>query len=439
MFRRSLIIIFVLLALPVAAATWVLAPVFTATKPAEAPPAAKPAETTGPTEVAKLPDLSALAPRTPTAEPARFDVARIDPNGWSVFAGTAPANASVTVTADGVTVGTAKADENGEWSLSSDHRFASAKPVLALATRVGDPAPAQSVASKPPVAETPPSSVTASPKVDAKPAKVALVEKPAAAAEPPKAPVTSPPQISAAEATKGMMQKLENLVAAARVEETATPQAPAAPKVEQQPVATAAPEAPPTASTAPTQSQPASQATAAASPAVNSEPQAPAQVAASVAAPAPVASSAQARPSPQAAAKPVPVPVPMQFVFREATFTEDGRRAADLLVEYLRLKKPAAITMTGHADERGSDAFNLGLSRERLETVAEYLRENGYAGSLTLNAKGRSEPYIGVDRKLYSRDALYQLDRRVEVLLESGQSARAAGTASSEASSTTRN
>jgi outer membrane protein OmpA-like peptidoglycan-associated protein len=437
MFRRSLIIIFVLLALPVAAATWVLAPVFTATKPGEeAPPSAKPAEATGPTDVAKLPDLSALAPRTPTAEPARFDVARIDPNGWSVFAGTAPANASVTVTADGVTVGTAKADENGEWSLSADHRFASAKPVLALATRVGDPAPAEPVANKRPVAETP-SSVTASPKADAKPAKVALADKPAVTPETPRASAASAPQISAAEATKGMMQKLENLVAAARVEETATPQAPAAPKAEQQPVATAAPESPRAASTAP--AQPTTQATAA----VKSEPQAPAQVAASiatpVATPAPAASSAPSRLSSQPAAKPVPVPVPMQFVFREATFTEDGRRAADLLVEYLRLKKPAAITMTGHADERGSDSFNLDLSRERLETVAQYLRENGYSGTLTLNAKGRSEPYAGVERKLYSRDALYQLDRRVEVLLDSGQPARAAGTASSEASSATRN
>ena len=438
MFRRSLIIIFVLLALPVAAATWVLAPVFTATKPAEeAPPSSKPADATSPTEIAKLPDLSALAPRTPTAEPARFDVARIDPNGWSVFAGTAPANASVTVTADGVTVGTAKADENGEWSLSADHRFASAKPVLALATRVGDPAPAQPVANKPAVAETPPTSATESPKADAKPANVALAEKPAVTPEAPKASAASAPQISAAEATKGMMQKLENLVAAARVEETAAPQAPAAPKVERQPVATAAPESPPAASPAPAQS--ATQATAAA----KSEPQAPAQVAASVAppvaTPAPGASPAPSRPSSQAAAKPVPVPVPMQFVFREATFTEDGRRAADLLVEYLRLKKPAAITMTGHADERGSDSFNLDLSRERLETVAQYLRENGYSGNLTLNAKGRSEPYTGVERKLYSRDALYQLDRRVEVLLEPGQSARAAGTASSETSSATRN
>ena len=138
---------------------------------------------------------------------------------------------------------------------------------------------------------------------------------------------------------------------------------------------------------------------------------------------------------PQAAAVPaaVPVPVPMHFVFREATFTEDGRKAADLLVEYLRLKKPAAISMSGHADERGSDGFNMELSRERLETVAAYLRENGYTGKLTLTPKGRSAPYTGVDRSLYSRDALYQLDRRVEVLLDTVP-ARAA-----EASSPTRN
>lgn len=435
MLRRSLIIILVLLAVPVAAATWVLAPVFTASKPAEeAPPAAKPVEPTGPTEVAKLPDLGALAPRAATAEPARFDITRIDPAGWSVFAGTAPANTMVTVTADGVAVGTTKADENGEWSLSAEHRFASANPVLALETRVADPAPVPGLqASKTAAADAPSSAKVQDPQA----AKVAAPEKPASVPEVTKQPAAAAPQISAAEATKGMMQKLEDLVAAARVD-AATPQADApktaAQTAAQKPAEASAPEA--------AKPQPEAQ-VAAVSPPVTPPPTATSAPAPEATASAPTAAP-PAQPQPQVqsqslAAKPAPVPVPMQFVYREATFTQDGRKAADLLVEYLKLKKPSAITMTGHADERGSDAFNIELSRERLETVAEYLRESGYTGVLTLTAKGRSEPYTGVDRKLYSREALYQLDRRVEVLLETGQAARAAGTASTESPGTIRN
>ncbi len=111
------------------------------------------------------------------------------------------------------------------------------------------------------------------------------------------------------------------------------------------------------------------------------------------------------------------VPVPITFVFNESTFTEEGRRAASLLQEYLTLKRFPTVSLTGHADERGSDELNMELSRERLETVARYLKEHGFKGDLDLIPKGESQPYTGVDRSEYPRDELYQLDRRVELLL----------------------
>jgi len=111
------------------------------------------------------------------------------------------------------------------------------------------------------------------------------------------------------------------------------------------------------------------------------------------------------------------VPVPITFVFNEATLTGDGSKAASLLLEYLQLKRFSKVTLTGHADERGSDELNLGLSRERLETVARYLRAGGYKGQLELIAKGKSEPYAGVVRGDFSREDLWQLDRRVELIV----------------------
>jgi outer membrane protein OmpA-like peptidoglycan-associated protein len=113
----------------------------------------------------------------------------------------------------------------------------------------------------------------------------------------------------------------------------------------------------------------------------------------------------------------VTVPVPVTFVFNEATLTNDGRRAAGLLLEYLQLKRFSRIKLTGHADERGTDALNLALSAQRLQTVARFLREGGYKGQLDLIPKGKAEPYMGVVRADFSQEDLWQLDRRVELMV----------------------
>jgi outer membrane protein OmpA-like peptidoglycan-associated protein len=111
------------------------------------------------------------------------------------------------------------------------------------------------------------------------------------------------------------------------------------------------------------------------------------------------------------------VPVPVTFIFNEANLTGEGRRAAGLLLEYLRIKRFPKITLTGHADERGTDALNLALSAQRLQTVSRFLREGGYDGRLELVPKGKSEPYSGVVRGDFSQEDLYQLDRRVEMVV----------------------
>ena len=61
-----------------------------------------------------------------------FDVARIDPNGTSVFAGRAEPNSAVTITADGKEIGTVQADENGEWTFTTDEKIPNPDAKLAL-------------------------------------------------------------------------------------------------------------------------------------------------------------------------------------------------------------------------------------------------------------------------------------------------------------------
>ena len=102
-------------------------------------------------------------------------------------------------------------------------------------------------------------------------------------------------------------------------------------------------------------------------------------------------------------------------MFNEASFTDSGKKAAGLLLEYLRLKQFKSVSLTGHADERGTEDLNMDLSRERLETVSHFLKEGGFKGELELVPKGETEPFTGVVRSQYGKEDLFQLDRRVEL------------------------
>ena len=112
------------------------------------------------------------------------------------------------------------------------------------------------------------------------------------------------------------------------------------------------------------------------------------------------------------------VPIPVHFEYRLAEFTPAGRRAAVLLVEYLKARKIERAVLSGHADDRGSHEFNMELSRLRLETVEALARERGYVGELQLIPRGKTQPYAEIDRSKFSREELYQIDRRVELHLK---------------------
>jgi outer membrane protein OmpA-like peptidoglycan-associated protein len=245
--------------------------------------------------------------------PSDFDVALVDPNGPSVFAGKALPHSWVTVLADGVPVGSVEADADGEWSLVVDKRLP-ASPKLA---------------------------VTVGPKPSApNAARVAASEQ----REP------TPGGGSDAKAVgQDVINRLEALVASKRNQQ------------------------------------------------------------------ADAWASAQNSPIDQPR---MAEPVPILFRFREAEFTDEGRRAVQLLLDYLRLTHVNAVTLTGHADERGTDALNFDLSDQRLRAVAAFLRRGSYAGRLELQPKGKSEPFRGIDRSKYAQEVLWQLDRRVELIAQ---------------------
>jgi len=298
-----------------------------------------------------------------------IDISRISPEGTSVFAGRAAADSYVTVLENGKPAGTARTDENGEWTLSTEHKFASADPSLTYE-----------------VSRTPP----------------AEPEKPAPQKPAPQTVGAGQPAPSSAERVAGdVMRKFESLVEQAR-EDAKRESADAAKSG--------------SAGDAPKAAISGERTLAAAAPLLDVQPHASAPAAEPAERTSTGEVTAAAAPdAPSAGVKTDIIPVPIMFVYNEATLTPDGERAAALLLEYLSLKHLNAVELTGHADERGTDAYNFDLSRERLETVASLLKKGGYTGTLTLSPKGKSEPYRGVDRARYPAEALYQLDRRVEL------------------------
>jgi len=400
--RRLAVPIILLLLFLCAGSVWaLLGPLHLAQKlTGEKPLTAQGAQPGAPASEARLETEPEPGSNTKLAEPnpappgvAAFDVVRIDPKGTSVFAGRTEPGAQVTITGDGKKLGTTQADENGEWTFTVEEKFASNDPKLDL---------------------------------DVKPAAEVKKEAAAAAGAPPSAGPTSVPQSSPATAadagaphtasavTAHLLKDLQGMVNEARSGSAQEPTVkaqtdqPTVPGAQPgQPLQTATPQ-----TRAAPRTGPAPQ-TAAVAPGTVPEPKPTSTnsdggnvTAAKVAAPAPGETVRKS------------IPVPITFVFNEAQFTSDGRKAADLLLEYLKLKSFKKIALTGHADERGSDELNMSLSRDRLETVAGFLKQGGFSGDLELVPKGKTEPYTGVVRSEYNQEELYQLDRRVELVVK---------------------
>lgn len=306
------------------------------------------------------------------ADGLAFDIARIQPDGVSVFAGQGKPRQFVRVLADGELVGTAKVDDNGEWVLITERKLASNDPKLSL--EVGE-APAETSTSADGNSS----------------ARMAAVDDASSNADASKQSLgTSKPGQTARDVNEKMLSDLQRLVDDARQSENG-------PKREPAGVDTSAAEQ---AETGP----------------------ADAGSVASAATDADEVMKLAAMSDEQPGRTPLvaedkKIPIPIQFVYREAIFTHDGEKAADLLLEYLKRRKLDTVTLSGHADERGTPELNMELSMDRLKTVENYLRTGGFTGELLLLPKGKTEPFTGVDRSNFSREDLYQLDRRVELRL----------------------
>lgn len=108
--------------------------------------------------------------------------------------------------------------------------------------------------------------------------------------------------------------------------------------------------------------------------------------------------------------------VPITFEFDSTRFSTSGRLAAWNMLEKLRKLGSPDIKLIGHTDPVGNDAYNLVLSLERGNAVKRFLRAQSYAGKIAIEGAGEKAPLNLDDPSRYSKNELYRLLRRVEMI-----------------------
>lgn len=79
------------------------------------------------------------------------------------------------------------------------------------------------------------------------------------------------------------------------------------------------------------------------------------------------------------------------FAFDSAELAPDAETALRRTAELAAGAARGQITVTGHTDSMGGDAYNLDLSKRRAEAVAQWLATSGKVPSVRLKSEGRGE------------------------------------------------
>lgn len=115
--------------------------------------------------------------------------------------------------------------------------------------------------------------------------------------------------------------------------------------------------------------------------------------------PAPPAETPIRPPSPVAPATPTtPAAVPLQdifFDFDKSNIRDDQKAALNQDVSWLKANATAKITIEGHADERGTNEYNLALGERRAKATRDYLVAVGIeAARITTVSYGEERPFV---------------------------------------------
>ena len=105
------------------------------------------------------------------------------------------------------------------------------------------------------------------------------------------------------------------------------------------------------------------------------------------------------------------VPDRVFFATNKSSLTTKSRETLRKQAKYLRKNKNLNVTIEGHADERGSRAFNLALGEKRADAVKEIFLLNNISDTrIETVSYGEEKPVVDA----YSEES-HSLNRRVEL------------------------
>jgi peptidoglycan-associated lipoprotein len=107
---------------------------------------------------------------------------------------------------------------------------------------------------------------------------------------------------------------------------------------------------------------------------------------------------------------------PIHFEYDQADVRADDQQLLDRKAQILQANASVTLTVSGHADERGSDEYNLALGNRRAASAKRYLVSKGVeAARLETASFGEERPVAqGSDEEAYAQN------RRAEFELTAG-------------------
>ena len=98
------------------------------------------------------------------------------------------------------------------------------------------------------------------------------------------------------------------------------------------------------------------------------------------------------------------------FEFDDSTVQQQYLAVIELHAKFL-MESGQKVTLEGHADERGTQAYNLALGERRAQSVAQYLKSYGLSdGQIEVVSYGEERP-----ADAGHTDSSWEKNRRVEV------------------------
>ena len=101
------------------------------------------------------------------------------------------------------------------------------------------------------------------------------------------------------------------------------------------------------------------------------------------------------------------------FQFDSWALTQEGKQSLERTLEWFEQDPSSNLTIAGHADQRGTQAYNMVLAKKRAVAVQDYLSQLGVdASRLAVISYGKDKPFCQD-----ATEVCHQLNRRGHLLV----------------------